>query len=59
MTRTSWIRLYDRADGYKGRSYTIPFNRNEIKSLKEYPDERIPILEAQWHEQEHPKMEEQ
>jgi hypothetical protein len=53
------IHLSDSTFGYNGQSYTIPFNRNEIKALKEYLDSRIPILEEQWRKQEHSEMEEQ
>jgi hypothetical protein len=42
------INLSDSTHGYNGQTYTIPFDRDEIKSLKEYLDECIPILEDQW-----------
>jgi hypothetical protein len=42
------INLADSILGYNGQSYTIPLDRAELVSLKEYIDRRIPALEEQW-----------
>ena len=42
------ISLADLKTGYNGQTYTLPFNRNEIQSMKDYLEQVIPRLEQQW-----------